>query len=320
MMMLNQESGALLPPPSKASYCNTPDSRNAARTVSCQSSPSGASGSRKPCAISAHLGHRPLDRHRVGFDEKLVMQRQHAVVDAHRLGHVAGHGRHAQFVHRARRDVGGDGDIALAAAQHQRDRGGVVARVDRERRRRQAQQVGGAGDIAGRFLDADDARHLRQAQHGLVGHVRHGAAGHVVQDDRQVDRFGDLAEMPVHAFLRRPVVVRHDLQRRVGAGFLRIAGQFDRLDGRVAAGAGDDGNAPCRMVDRDLDQFAMLVHGDRRRFAGGADDDDAVGAFRDVPVDELAQARQVETAVGVHGSDDCYDAALDHDVVWRKIG
>src|SRR5690606_34399728 len=114
---------------------------------------------------------------------------------------------------------------------------------------------------------------------------------------RQVDRFGNLAEVPVHAFLRRAVVVRHDLQRGVGADFLGVARQFDRLDGRVAAGAGDDGDAPGSVFHGHLDQFAMLVHGDGRRFAGGADDDDAVGPLGNMPVDELFQAGQVETAV-----------------------
>ena len=44
--------------------------------------------------------------------------------------------RHAQLVHRARRDVGGDADVAVAAEQHQRHGGAVVAGIDREALRR----------------------------------------------------------------------------------------------------------------------------------------------------------------------------------------
>ncbi len=54
------------------------------------------------------------------------------------LARVAGQRRDAQLLHRARRDVGGDADVAVAAEQHQRDGGAVVARVDREALRRAA--------------------------------------------------------------------------------------------------------------------------------------------------------------------------------------
>ncbi|MBS1163962.1 MAG: hypothetical protein H6R03_1858 [Burkholderiaceae bacterium] len=82
---------------------------------------------------------------------------------------------------------------------------------------RALEQVGGAGQVAGGVLDADDPRHLRQPQRGLGRQVGHRAARHVVQDDRQVDRLGHLAEVLVQPFLRRLVVVRHDLQRGVGS-------------------------------------------------------------------------------------------------------
>ena len=34
-----------------------------------------------------------------------------------------------------------------------------------------------------------------EAQHGVVAHVGNGAARYVVEDDRQIHRFGDLAEV-----------------------------------------------------------------------------------------------------------------------------
>ena len=48
----------------------------------------------------------------------------------------------------------------------------------------------------------------------------------------------------------------------------------------------------------------MLVDVDRGRFARGADDDDAVGAFGDVPVEKGLEAGNVERAVRLHGRDD----------------
>jgi hypothetical protein len=50
----------------------------------------------------------------------------------------------------------------------------------------------------------------------------------------------------------------------------------------------------------------------RRRLTRGADHDDAVGAFADVPVHQAAQARQIEAAVLVHGGDDGGNGALNH--------
>ena len=60
------------------------------------------------------------------------------------------------------------------------------------------------------------------------------------------------------------------------------------------------GHASGGMLDRGLDEQAVLVEIHRRRFARGADDDDAVGAFGDVPVDQLAKRLEIERAVFLH--------------------
>ncbi len=262
----------------------------------------------------AHLGQRPLNRHRVRFDEQLAVQAEHAVVDLDRTGDVAGHRRHAQLMHRARGDVGRHRDIAGAAAEHQGHRARIIARIDGERFVDHLEQLDAAADIAGGVLDADDVLDRRQARDGLVGHVGHGTARHVVQDDRQVHAFRDGAEMAVHALLRRTVVIGNDLQRGVGAAFLRMAGQRDRFRGRVAAGAGDDRDAAGDVIDGQLDEFAMLFRRHGGGFARRAHDDDRVRAFRDVPVDQLAQGIAVKTAVFEHRSDECYDTALNHNL------
>jgi hypothetical protein len=53
----------------------------------------------------------------------------------------------------------------------------------------------------------------------------------------------------------------------------------------------------------------VLVDVDRGRFAGGADHAEAVGAFGNVPVDQLAQGRVIDAAIVVHGRGQCDDAA-----------
>ena len=200
----------------------------------------------------------------------------------------------------------------MAAAEHQRHGRRIIARVHGEVRWHQAQQVDATADIAGRIFHADNIRDGGQAHDGFVAHVGNRAARHVVQDDGNVDGFGDGLEVLVHAFLGRTVVVRHHLQDSIGARFFRIARQFDGLGRGVASGAGDDRNASLGMFDGQLDQFAVFFHADCCRFARRANDDDAVRTLGDMPVDQLAQTWKVQTAVCVHRGDDCYNAALDH--------
>ena len=102
-------------------------------------------------------------------------------VQTRRLTRVAGDRGGAERLHRARRDVGGDADVPVAAEQHQRDGGAVVARNRSRSRAARARSAPPRADVAGRLLDADDAGHLGQPQRGLGLHVGDGARGHVVE-------------------------------------------------------------------------------------------------------------------------------------------
>jgi hypothetical protein len=119
-------------------------------------------------------------------------------------------------------------------------------------------------DVAGGFLDADDAGDLGQAQHGVVLHVGHRAAGHVVEHHGQVAHgFGDGLEVLVLAFLRGLVVVGHDLQLAVGAHLLGVLGQLDGFVRAVGAAAGHDGTRPAacstdtRMISQCSSTFTV---------------------------------------------------------------
>src|SRR5690606_5446005 len=170
-------------------------------------------------------------------------------------------------------------------------------------------------DVAGGFLDADDAGHFREAEHGLMLQVGAGAAGHVVQHDRQVaGGFGDGAEVLVLPFLPGLVVVRHHLQLAVGADLARELRQGDRLGGRVAATAGHHRHPAGSLLDRDADDLAVLLDADRRRLAGGANHADAVRALGHMPVDKFAQRVVINAAVVVHGRDERDDAAAQEDI------
>ena len=119
--------------------------------------------------------------------------------------------------------------------------------------------------------------------------------------------------MLVLAFLCGLVVVGNNLQLAMCADFSGEFGQFNGFCGGIGAAARHDGNMTCgvfgSLFDRDANDFAMFFYVDGGRFAGGADHADAIGAFGDVPVDELAQAGVVHAAVFVHRSGQGHDAA-----------
>ena len=200
------------------------------------------------------------------------MQAEQAVVAGARRRDVAGERGPAQLGHQLRRDVGGDGDHAVASHQHQRQPRDVVAAVDREvaprRGAERLDELAAAAHVRRRVLDADDARNLGEAQDRVVREIGDRATGHVVEQERQVDLFGDRTEVAIEAFLRRLVVIRNDRERAVRAGFLRVRGERDGLGRGVGARSGDDRNAPARFVHRRLDEQAMLLDVDGRRFAG----------------------------------------------------
>jgi hypothetical protein len=70
--------------------------------------------------------------------------------------------------------------------------------------------------------------------------------------------FGDGLEVLVLAFLRRLVVVGHDLQLAIGADLLGEFREFDGFRGRVGAATGHDRHAPFGLLHRHADDFAVF--------------------------------------------------------------
>ena len=115
-----------------------------------------------------------------------------------------------------------------------------------------------------------------------------------------------------HALLGGPVVIRHHLQRRIRADAFGKTGQLNGLSSRITTGAGNDWNPAGHMGNGGLDQLTMLFHRHRRRFARGAHDHDGIGAFGNMPVNQLTQRWHIQTAVVVHRGHYRNYAALDH--------
>ena len=76
-----------------------------------------------------------------------------------------------------------------------------------------------------------------------------------------------------------------------------MLGELDRLIGRIGAGAGDDRNAAARLVDAPFDDVLVLVMRQRRALARGADRNQAIGSFGDLPIDQIAEGFFVDRPV-----------------------
>ena len=200
----------------------------------------------------------------------------------------------------------------MATDGHQRQRGIVVAAVERKIIGQAIEQVEGSGHVAGCILQTDDARDLREPHGCVIGQIGDRATWNVVQDDRQPAGLGDFAEVAVQTFLTRLVVIGDDLQRGGCTHLCGVAGEVDCLAGGVATGSGDHGDSTGCLFNRHTDQACMLIDIDRGRLAGGADSNDRCRAALDVPVDEAAVAGQIEAAILMHRRDDGDNAACDH--------
>ena len=109
--------------------------------------------------------------------------------------------------------------------------------------------------------------------------------------------------MRIEAVLRRLVVIGRDHEHRIGAGLLGVLGEIDRLLGRIGAGAGHDRDAAARLIDAPFHDFLVLVMGQRRAFARGADRDEPVGALGDLPIDQVAERFLVDRTVLERGDE-----------------
>src|SRR5581483_7754426 len=124
-----------------------------------------------------------------------------------------------------------------------------------------------------------------ETEDGFRQQVGAGAAGDVVEEDGQLDGFGDGAEVLELAFLSGLVVVGvggEDAGEAVDAR--ELFGVGDGLVGGVVRGSGEDGDAAGGGGDGDFDDAEPLLLGERGGLARGADGHEQVYAVGDLPV------------------------------------
>src|SRR5690242_6268149 len=98
--------------------------------------------------------------------------------------------------------------------RHEAERRRVVAGQAHETLGQGGAVAAGAGDIACRILHADDVWNSGKLDHRLSGNLNDATAWYVVEDDGDIDRFGDTGKVTIHTFLCRLVVIGRDRQRR----------------------------------------------------------------------------------------------------------
>ena len=196
--------------------------------------------------------------------------------------------------HLARRDVRHDRDHTASTDGVERKGGAIVARQHGHALADLRDELAAADEVAGGVLDRDDVVEHAEPHHRIGEQIARGARRHVVEYDRQLGRARDRREVLVQTFLARPVVVRRDVQQRVGAGILGRLRQRERFARGIAAGAGDHRHATARGFDGRRDDGDVLFDVERRGLTGRADRDDPVHAAFDLPVNQLGQGVEVD--------------------------
>src|SRR3954452_19193546 len=242
-------------------------------------------------AVAGHVQRR-LDRDRVRRDRHRLEDTAQRAVDPRALLGLVDHPPHLLAD-----DVARDADPADAADVERAGEDVVVAGVEAEAVDRRE------GLVAG-LLDVVDALDLGELREDVVRHVERRAGGDVVEDHRLVGGPRDLLEVAPEAPAVGLVVVRRDRQHRVGPDLGRARGHHARVVGVVGARARHDRRAVGALLDRELDEPQVLLVAQRRRLAGRAADDDAVGAVRAEVSHEVDERVLVDLQIVVERRDD----------------
>jgi len=188
------------------------------------------------------------------------------------------------------RNVRRDRNAAMAAMGHEAERSDVLAgqliEIFTERRT----LLRHAGHVRGRVLHPGDVLKFVQTLHCIDRHVDHRSHGNVVDDDRNANRVVDRLVVLVKAFLCGFVVIGGYDKHRIGAGAFGVAGQFDRLGGRVGARARYDRDPAAGLVDTPFHNLVVFPVGQRWAFPGRTDRNQAAGALGDLPINQVAEA------------------------------
>lgn len=174
--------------------------------------------------------------------------------------------------------------------------------------------------VAAGVLGAQNHVHvLGKLGHRLRQQLVSGAGGDVVQHDGDVDVLGHLAVVVVQLLLAGQGKAGGDDGQGVRAQLLGPLAQVDGVPGGDAAGSGVDGDAALDLVHGGLQNLLLFLQAEDVRLAVGAEGKNAVDAAGDLPLNLVAELRNVDAFVlGVHGGDDRGNDALDFELLHAR--
>ena len=158
-------------------------------------------------------------------------------------------------------------------------------------------------DVAGGVLDGQDTGVLGQAGQGAVLNTHAGAAGDVVDHDRQVGGLDHGHNVPVDALLAGAVVVRGVNEQGLGPGRLGAHANAHGVGGVVAPGPGHEQGASFQGVLDLTDEGLLLRQVGGGGLAGGSRQEDEVGAVVHQGDGELLGGTDVDDALWGKGRD-----------------
>ena len=125
-----------------------------------------------------------------------------------------------------------------------------------------------------------------------------------------MDRVGHGDEVAVHTLGIGLVVVGGNEEQAVGPQLLGSEALLQHGLGAVGAGTGNDRYSPRRRLDDAAEGGVVLLVGHGGALTGGAQGQNGVGLVLDMPLHQFTELFKIHTAVGVEGSDQGYDRAL----------
>ena len=146
-----------------------------------------------------------------------------------------------------------------------------------------------------------------------------GAAGDIVQDDRNRGCICYGGKVGNQTVLGGLVVIRCDNQQGVSAGLAGVADVLQHMERVVGAGAGNYGNPTCDAVDGEADDVFLLGVFQCGAFAGSADGHDGVDAGINLKINQTAQCVIIDREIIVHRGDDCGSSAFKYGTFHRML-
>ena len=171
---------------------------------------------------------------------------------------------------------------------------------------------------AARFLDHRDVGQVRHADDRVGLDVLAGAAGDVVDADRNVDRFGQGLACWKKPFRSRLIVIGRDDERGIGAALGRPAREPQGFFGAVRAGARHDLDAPGRRLDHGRDHALVLRVRKRGTLARRAHRADAGRTGGNLELDVPLQGLDIDLHVAKRGNNGHGQAGKIFTAVWVR--